>query len=98
MENQGVSCVQPHLCNGRLEDLETLVEKSYGSSRLPEEAATGEGGSFDKCPLLEIKNSAVSPAFVRKDIKDIKAARARAQRSNEAFWRKEIKEIKAPCA
>ena len=41
---------------GDLEDLETLVEKSYASSRLPEEAATGEGGSFDKCPLLEIKN------------------------------------------
>src|SRR5882672_11650899 len=64
------------------------VENSYlALPRRPSacraEASHAAKAGFDKCPLLEIKNSAGSLAFVKKEIKDIKAARARAQRSNE---------------
>src|SRR5882672_2638135 len=40
----------------------------YRSEKTP----TRTGTAFDKCSILEIKNSADVPGFVKKDIKDIK--------------------------
>ena len=76
LENQGVSCVLACLirATGVWKNLETLAENPYSRSPSPRRL-----GSFDICPLSEIKDSAVSLPFVRKDINDIKRGRARAK-------------------